>query len=66
MASGIVIIVFVASLVGLPFMDSDTDIQQMVEKTASSDDDAERRMLDLIAHEKAEMEIRAGGKIALP
>lgn len=66
MISGIGIIVFVASLVGLPFMDSSVDVQKIAHDATASDDDAERKMLDLISHEKAEFEMKVGGKLKIP
>ena len=63
---GIGLIVFVASLVGLPFADSDSNVKKISYENAKKIDDSEQKMLDVIAQEKAEIESKIGGKINFP
>jgi hypothetical protein len=63
---GITIIVFVASLVGLPFMNSDSGMEKVSHESIKKVDESEQKVLDLIAREKAELESKVGGKINLP
>jgi hypothetical protein len=63
---GIGIIVFVASLVGLPFMSSDSGIQKTAQKSINKVDDSEEKLLDFIQHEKAELESKVHGKVNFP
>ena len=63
---GMSIIIFVASLVGLPFMNSDSSMQKVSHENIKKVDESEEKMLDLIAQEKAELESKIGGKINLP
>jgi hypothetical protein len=63
---GIGIIIFVASLLGLPFMNSDSSVQKASQENIKKVDESEEKMLDFIAHEKAELESKIHGKINLP
>lgn len=59
---GIGLIVFTVSLLGLPFSDSNV-VQKATHTSISKVDDSEAKMLNVIAHEKAELEWKMGGKI---
>lgn len=63
---GVVLIVFVASLLALPFMNSDSNIQPSHQESIKKLESTEERMLDFIAQEKTEFESKIGGKIRLP
>lgn len=63
---GIGLIVFVASLVGLPFSESESNVKKISYENAKKLDDSEQRMLDVIAQEKAALESKIGGKINFP
>lgn len=63
---GISLIVFVASLVGLPFSESESNVKKISYENAKKLDDSEQRMLDVIAQEKAQLESKIGGKINFP
>jgi hypothetical protein len=63
---GIGLIVFVASLVGLPFTESESNVKKISYESTKKLDDSEQRMLDVIAQEKAQLESKIGGKINFP
>jgi len=63
---GIGLIVFVASLVGLPFMDSESDVQKITNEPINKLEESEEKMLDVIMQEKSELESKIGGKFQLP
>lgn len=60
---GIVLIAFVASLVSLPFLESGNGVQKISESSIKKVEISEAKLLDVIAHEKAEIEWKMGGKI---
>jgi hypothetical protein len=60
---GIALIIFVASLVELPFMNSGSGVKKISNENLKVVDESEKKMLDLIAHEKSELESKMGGKI---
>ena len=62
--AGIGLIVFVVSLLGLPFSESDNVVQKATQSSLSKVENSEQKMLDLIAQEKTELEIKLGGKLA--
>jgi hypothetical protein len=62
---GIGLIVFVASLLGLPFRESDSKMQKISYENAKLEE-AEEKMLDVIVQQKAEIESKIGGKINFP
>lgn len=59
---GIGLIVFVVSLLSLPFSESDNVIQKTTQDSIKKVDDSEERMLNLIAHERAELDWKISGK----
>lgn len=61
--SGIGIIVFVASLVGLPFFETNNNIQKTTQSSIKKVESSEEKLLDVIAQEKAELEWKIGGKL---
>jgi hypothetical protein len=63
---GIGLIVFVASLVGLPFADSESNEKKISYENTKKLHDSEQKMFDVIAQEKAEIESKIGGKINFP
>ena len=63
---GISLIVLVASMVMLPFMNSDSAIQKISHENMNKLEKSEEKMLGFIAHEKTELEPKMGGKIKLP
>lgn len=60
---GLVLIVFVASLVGLPFTESGNNVKKATSQSIKKVDDSEQKMLSVIANEKAELEWKIGGKL---
>jgi hypothetical protein len=62
---GIGLIVFVASLLGLPFREFDSKMQKISYENAKLEE-AEEKMLDVIVQQKAEIESKIGGKINFP
>lgn len=64
---GIGLIVFVASLTGLPFMKSDSAMQQISHENSKKLESAEEKMFHVIEQERAELHFKeAGGKIKYP
>lgn len=61
--SGIGIITFVASLVGLPFFEANNSIQKTTQSSIKKVESSEEKLLDVIAQEKAELEWKIGGKL---
>lgn len=61
--SGIGIIVFVASLVGLPFFETNNNIQKTTQSSIKKVESSEEKLLDVIAQEKAELEWKIGEKL---
>lgn len=61
--SGIGIIVFVASLVGLPFFEANNTIQKATQSSIDKVEISEEKLLGVIAQEKAELEWKIGGKL---
>lgn len=61
--SGIGIIVFVASLVGLPFFEANNTVQKATQFSIKKVESSEDKLLDVIAQEKAELEWKIGGKL---
>ncbi|AJZ75303.1 hypothetical protein [Candidatus Nitrosotenuis cloacae] len=61
--SGIGIITFVASLVGLPFFEANNNIQKTTQSSIKKVESSEEKLLDVIAQEKAELEWKIGGKL---
>lgn len=59
---GIAIIVSVATLLALPFMESDVSVQKLPIHNQKLTN-AEGKMLDFINHEKTELELKLAGKI---
>jgi len=57
---GIGLIVFVASLLSLPFSGHDNGVQKATSQSLKKVDDSEQKMLDVIANEKAELEHKIG------
>lgn len=60
---GIVLIAFVASLVSLPFLESKNSVQKVSESSMKKIESSEAKLLNVIAHEKAEIEWKMGGKL---
>ncbi|TBR07926.1 MAG: hypothetical protein EPO62_07380 [Candidatus Nitrosotenuis sp.] len=63
---GICLIVLVASLVWLPFMNSDSAVQKASHNSIKKMEESEEKLLGFTVHEKAELESKIGGKISLP
>lgn len=61
--SGIGIIVFVASLVGLPFFEANNTVQKATQSSIKKVESSEDKLLGVIAQEKAELERKIGGKL---
>lgn len=53
--AGIALIVFVASLVNLPFMNSDSAVQKVTQKNFDKLESSEDKMQSFMKHEKAEL-----------
>lgn len=62
--SGIGIIVFVASLVGLPFFEASNNVQKSTQSSIKTMESSEEKLLGVIAQEKSELEWKIGGKLA--
>lgn len=63
---GIGLIVFVVSLLNLPFMNSDSSVQKITQKNIDKIEESEEKMLDFITHEKSELAAKTNGKISFP
>lgn len=64
--AGVCLIVFVASLIGLPFTYSDSTVQKISHENIEKLEESEVKMLGVIAQEKAELESKISGKLAFP
>jgi uncharacterized protein YpmB len=60
---GIFLIVSVASLVVLPFMNSSSPVQKVSQETIKKIESSEERILGFTAQEKTELESKIGGKL---
>lgn len=63
---GICLIVLVASLVWLPFTNSDSAVQKASHDSIKKLEESEEKILGFTAHEKTELEYKMGGKIKPP
>jgi hypothetical protein len=63
---GIALIVSVASLVVLPFMNSPPPMQKVSQETIKKLETSEEKILRFVSHEKTEFESKMGGKIKIP
>ncbi len=63
---GISIIVSVASMMSLPFINSESSTKVNYQKSMNNFQESEEKLLDFIAQEKTELESKIGGKIKLP
>lgn len=63
---GIGLIVFVASMVGLPFMNSDSAVQKISDANIKKLEGSEKKLLNVITQEKTELESKIGGKLNFP
>lgn len=57
---GIGLIIAVVSLVGLPFMNVEAGIEKIPQQNIHKVEDAEEKLLRIIMHEKAEIELKTG------
>ena len=60
---GICLIVLVASLVWLPFMNTDSAVQKVSHNSIKKMEESEQRLLGFTVHERAELESKIGGKL---
>ncbi len=60
---GITIIVGTGLFMGLPFLNSETNLQNLPHEDAKLQE-SEQRMLEFIEQQKAEIEYKIGGKLA--
>lgn len=63
---GVVLIVSVASLLVLPFMNSDSAVEKISHDKFKKLEDSEERMFSSMVHEKKDLESKIGGKIKSP
>ena len=63
---GIGLIIFVASMMGLPFINSDSSIQKISYDNIKKLDESEEKILDFTVREKTELGSKLGGKIKFP
>jgi hypothetical protein len=63
---GVCIIISVASMVGLPFMNSDSAMQKISHEGIGKLEQSEEKMLGFITHEKTELETKMGEKTKFP
>ncbi|MEW6043577.1 MAG: hypothetical protein AB1608_04895 [Thermoproteota archaeon] len=59
---GISIIAAVASMFALPFMDAGSGVQKIPHQSIQKVEGAEQKLLNVITHEKAELEWKMNGK----
>jgi len=64
--AGICLIILVASLVWLPFMNSGSTVQKVSHNSIKKLEESEKKILGFTVHEKTELESKIGGKIKLP
>jgi len=60
---GVAIIAFVASLMSLPFTNSEVGVQQIPDDAIKKMEKSEERILKFMDHEKREMQVKAYGNI---
>lgn len=63
---GIVLIASVASLLILPFVNSDSAVEKISHDKFKKLEDSEEKMFSFMAHEKKDLESKIGGKIKSP
>ena len=63
---GIGLIISVASMVGLPFINSDSSVQKISQDNIKKLEESEEKILDFTVQEKTELESKMGGKIKFP
>jgi hypothetical protein len=63
---GIGLIVFVVSLLNLPFMNTDSSVQKITQKSIDKVEESEEKLLDFITHEKAELAAKTNGAVSFP
>ncbi|MBM2852194.1 MAG: hypothetical protein HW420_741, partial [Candidatus Nitrosotenuis sp.] len=63
---GIGLIISVASMVGLPFINSDSSVQKISHDNIKKLEESEEKILDFTVQEKTELESKMGGKIKFP
>ena len=63
---GISLIISVAAMVGLPFINSDSSVQKISRDNIKKLEESEEKILDLTVREKTELESKIGGKIKFP
>ncbi len=66
MVIGICLIVSVASMVGIPFMHSQSPVEKISHDTIKKLEASEKRILGFTSKEKTELESKIGGKIKYP
>jgi hypothetical protein len=63
---GIGLIVFVISMLGLPFINPNSSVQKISYDNIQKLEESESKILDFASREKAELESKIGGKIKFP
>ncbi len=63
---GISIIVAVASMTSLPFIESESSTKAKYQKSMKNFQDSEEKLLEFIEQEKTELASKIGGKIKFP
>lgn len=63
---GIGLIVAVASLITLPFMNSQSSVQKVSHETLKKLESSEKKILGFANKEKTEFEFKMGGKLKIP
>ncbi len=63
---GISIILAVASMTSLPFINSESSTKANYQKSMKNFQESEEKLLEFIEQEKTELESKIGGKIKLP
>lgn len=63
---GIGLIISVASMVELPFINSDSSVQKISHDNIKKLEESEEKILDFTVQEKTELESKMGGKIKFP
>jgi len=63
---GIGLIISVASLITLPFMNSQSSVEKVSHETLKKIESSEKKILGFAIQEKTELESKIGGKIKIP
>lgn len=63
---GIGLIISVASLIVLPFMNSQSPVEKVSHETLKKLESSEKKIISFATKEKSELEFKMGGKLKIP